>query len=137
MANIDIKLGGDLSAALQAYGKAVGDSVLLPGVAAMARPLYDEVKLNASPPRMGQKSGNLEKSIYRAYIPDRSTDTRKTYVVSWNRRTAPHGHLLEFGTSRALARPFLRPAFAHIPEAIKAGKERMAEKLAEGAVPKK
>jgi HK97 gp10 family phage protein len=53
------------------------------------------------------------------------------YRVSWNKKKAPHGHLIEFGTSRTPAYPFIRPAFDHIGRAIKAGQERMSERLGE------
>lgn len=135
MANfINIKLGGDLERDLSAFEKTVKESVLMSGVAAMARVVYDEVELNASPPRMGRKTGNLGDSIYRVFSPEKSTGEVKTYNVSWNKKKAPHGHLLEFGTSKMAARPFVRPAFARVEDAIKAGKERMRERLGEGVV---
>ena len=81
--------------------------------------IFDEVKLNASPPRLGRKTGNLQNSIYWAYSPERSTDGQKTYRISWNKSKAPHGHLIEFGTSRAPAHPFVRPAFSRVNEAIR------------------
>jgi HK97 gp10 family phage protein len=56
----------------------------------------------------------------------------KTYRISWNKRTAPHGHLLEYGTSRAPAKPFIRPAYDRIGEAIAAGKDAMRRRLSEG-----
>ena len=132
--NFKLKLGGDFEKALSAYGKKVEERVLLSGAAAMARLIYEEVKLNASPPRMGKKSGNLEKSIYRVYSKDRSLPTRKLYAISWNKRTAPHGHLLEFGTSRAAAKPFVSPAAAHLKASVDAGRARMTEVLANGVI---
>jgi HK97 gp10 family phage protein len=77
--------------------------------------------------------GNLKKSIYRAYSPEKSTQTSKTYRISWNHSDAPYGYMVEFGTSSAPANPFLRPAFSKVQSAIAAGKARMAQKLAEGA----
>lgn len=100
----------------------------------MAKLLYEEVKLNASPPRMGKKTGNLEKSIYRFYIPEKSGEAVKTYKITYNHAIAPHGHLLEFGTSRAPAHPFVRPAFSRVGDAIAAGKARMAERLSDGTM---
>jgi HK97 gp10 family phage protein len=132
MVNIETKLSGDMLAGLEKFSDKIKDSVVFSGAAAMASVLYDEVKLNASPPRMGKKSGNLESSIYRVYSPEKSGEGFKTYRISWNRTKAPHGHLLEFGTSRAPAKPFVRPAFDRVQDAIKAGKERMTERLAEG-----
>ena len=81
--------------------------------------------------------GTLKSAIYLAFNPELSAArSRVTYVVSWNRRIAPHGHLVEFGywtpyrvrvtvngrwvtntdellptPKRVRAYPFLRPAF--------------------------
>lgn len=134
MLNIETKLSGDLAADLDKFSAAVKDSVVFSGAAAMAKVLYEEVKLNASPPRMGKKTGNLESSIYRVYAPEKSGGGYKTYRISWNHAKAPHGHLLEFGTSRAPAKPFVRPAFDKVHQAIQAGKERMQARLSEGVV---
>jgi len=127
---VEAKLNGDFEADLSKFEKVIQEKVLFSGAAAMGRVIYDEVKLNASPPRLGRKTGNLFDAIYWAYSPEKSTDSQKTYRVSWNKRKAPHGHLIEFGTSRAPAHPFLRPAFSRVNEAIRIGKERMAERMA-------
>lgn|SRR5574341_421935 len=127
---IDVKLSGNLEGALARYEKSVKEKVLLAGVAAMAKVLYDEVKINVTPPRIGIKTGNLYSSIYRAYSPEKSGDDVKTYHISWNKSKAPHGHLLEFGTSRMAARPFVRPAFGHVRTAIAEGKAQMVKALA-------
>jgi HK97 gp10 family phage protein len=129
MANsIDVKLAGDLEGSLDRFEKAVQEKVLFSGVAAMAQVVYDEAKGNAE---RNKKSGLLHSAIYRVYSPEKSGDAVKTYRVSWNKKKAPHGHLIEFGTSRAPAYPFIRPAFDHIGRAIKAGQERMSERLGE------
>lgn len=132
MIKVSTKLSGNLQASLGTFSKRVSDDVIFSGAAAMARVIYDEVKRNVAPPRMGIKTGNLSSSIYRVYSPERSPNGVKAYKVSWNKRTAPHGHLLEFGTSRAPAKPFIRPAFDRVDEAIKAGNERMRQRLLEG-----
>lgn len=96
--------------------------------------------------------GKLRDSIYVAFS-DESTQTSIVYSVSWNRKKAPHGHLLEFGhwqpyvfarnekgqvyTTTTLrdspvwvpAHPFLRPAFdstkgSLMGVAVKAGRAR-------------
>lgn len=139
MVNIETKLSGDLVADLDKFAAGVKESVVFSGAAAMARVLYDEVKINTAkltqsgnPREKGREPGTLENSIYRAYSPEKSGDGFKTYRISWNHTKAPHGHLIEFGTSRAPAYPFLRPAFAKVHEAIKAGQERMKAVLSEG-----
>jgi HK97 gp10 family phage protein len=132
MISIESKLTGNLEADLDRFSDRIKGDILLSGVAAMAHVIYDEVRLNASPPRMGRKTGNLHESIYRVYAKDKSDGDTKIYRISWNKSKAPHGHLLEFGTSKAPAHPFVRPAFDHVQEAIAAGNARMAERLAGG-----
>lgn len=124
--DIKTKLTGDLAGALDKFTKNVQEKVLFAGVAAMAKVMYDEAKL-----QVPVQSGTLKESIYRVYSPEKSTDATKLYRISWNKKTAPHGHLIEFGTSRAPAHPFIRPAFDRVQEAINVGKARMAEKIAE------
>lgn len=121
------KLKGNLSADLARFEKHVQEKVTLSGVAAMAYVIYDQARENAE---ANKKSGTLHGAIYRRYAKEKSTDQRKTYQISWNRTKAPHGHLIEFGTSRAPAYPFLTPAFDRVKDAIKAGKDRMTEGLA-------
>lgn len=131
MANfVEAKLDGELEIDLSKFEKVVQEKVLFSGAAEMASVIATEVRLNASPPRLGRKTGNLEGSIYWVFSPEKSTESQKTYRISWNKRKAPHGHLLEFGTSKMAAHPFLRPAFSRVNEAIAKGKERMAERLA-------
>ena len=129
--NIELTLKNYLEQALSKFEKSVSEKVLVAGAAAMARVIYEEIKLNVTPPRLGVKTGNLQKAVYRYYDTQRSKSDRKTYLASWNHKIAPHGHLLEFGTSRAPAHPFVRPAAARLGDAIEAGKKRMAEKLTE------
>lgn len=158
MANefISSKLSGDMLGGLDRFEAKIKERVLLAGVAAMAKAQYDEARANAE---KNKKSGLLLDNIYRAYVPNRSTDSVKTYVVSWRKApwAAPHGHLIEFGHWRKYAvvqlangawislknqplpnpvwvpaQPFIRPAFDKIDAAIKAGKERMAQVLSQG-----
>jgi HK97 gp10 family phage protein len=123
---VDTSQLGGLQAKLNAFKESVKTEVAFSGVAAMATVIYDEAKINAP-----VKSGTLRDAIYRVYSPEKSSDTLKLYRISWNKKKAPHGHLVEFGTSRAPAHPFLRPAASRIVDAIRAGQERMAQKLGE------
>lgn len=102
-----------------------------------AQVLYDEARLRcpveSGPPRK-LKSGSmsrpglLKSSIYQTYSKDNSGADRATYHISWNYRKAPHGHLVEFGTSRAPAHPFLRPAFdARKDDALRASHAKYTE----------
>lgn len=107
-------------------------------------------------------TGNLSAAIYLAYSEDRSIpdDGLAVYSVTWNKRKAPHGHLVEFGHWQTHAtykgsdgkwytdkrkpldqprwvpaHPFLRPAYDSVVQvalraAIERGRVRAAELLA-------
>ena len=124
MIGIESKLTGDIAPGLDELAKNVQEKVLMTGVAAMAKVIYDEVLQNVP-----VKSGALKASIYRVYSPERSSDQRKTYRVSWNKKKAAHGHLIEYGTSRMPAHPFIRPAFDRVNEAIREGKSVMSQEM--------
>lgn len=128
MISIDSKLTGDLAGSLDKFAQDVREKVLFSGVAAMAKVIYDEVVINAE---SNKKTGLLQSSIYRVFSPEKSGDASKLYRISWNKKKAPHGHLIEFGTSRAPAYPFVRPAFDHMDAAIESGKASMATKIGE------
>src|SRR5205085_5719958 len=72
--------------------------------------------------------GALKASIYQVFSKDNSGSGHATYHVSWNAKKAPHGHLVEFGTSRAPAHPFLRPAYdAKVTAALEAANKAWVE----------
>lgn len=56
------------------------------------------------------RPGTLRDSIYQVFSKDNSSPTVSTYHVAWNHQKAPYGFMVEFGTSRAPAHPFLGPA---------------------------
>lgn len=91
---------------------------LRPAAQAGAQVLYDEVLIRVpvkakATTRKGKvlPPGALRDSIYQVFSKDNSSQTRATYHISWNAKKAPHGHLVENGTSRAPAHPFIRPAY--------------------------
>lgn len=116
-----------IDAALDALGKKLAGEVIIAGAAAAAKEFYDEARL-----QVPVDSGLLQSAIYRVLSKDNTDSTKVTYHISWNKRKAPHGHLIEYGTSRAPAYPFMRPAYhlAKVP-AAQAAKARMAEKMAQ------
>lgn len=126
MISVDARFTGNLSANLDRFAKDVREKVLFSGVAAMASFMQSEVKS-----RVPVDTGTLQSAIYRVYSPEKSTDQVKVYRVSWNNKKAPHGHLVEYGTSRAAAQPFMRPAADRMSEAIKIGKHRMSARMRE------
>ncbi len=131
MVEIQTKLTGDIETGLDKFAAEIQGSVILSGVAAMANVIYEEVKANTAPPRMGIVTGTLHDAVYRVYAEDKSSDAVKIYRVSVNKRKAPHWHLLEYGTVKMRARPYIRPAFDHVQRAIAVGSARMKERLDE------
>src|SRR5687768_10059183 len=100
MINIETKLAGDMAEGLDKFSKKISGSILLSGVAAVAMPIYEQVKANTSgagvvkrekdfvgpsqPGPPGRVTGNLHNAVYRAYSPERSTDEVQIYHVGVN-----------------------------------------------------
>lgn len=78
------------------------------------------------------KRGGLRDAVFQYRRRHYDEGNRATYLVSWNHKKAPHGYMVEFGTSRAAPRPFLRPAYeaAH-DRAVAAVKKTMVMKVKE------
>lgn len=137
MLNIETKLSADLFLDLEKFELTVKNDILISGAAGMAKVIYDEVKLNTSGARAtgkpldppGVKTGTLHNAVYRVYSKERSTAETRMYRISVNKSKARHWWLVEFGSSRAPAHPYIRPAFDHIPQAIEAGQERMRQRM--------
>lgn len=66
-------------------------------------------KLNGT--KYWYNSGALIRSIYQVYSKDNSTPEHAEYHIAWNHKKAPYGFMVEMGTSKVPAHPFLRPAF--------------------------
>nr|WP_236589068.1 HK97-gp10 family putative phage morphogenesis protein [Ramlibacter aurantiacus] len=140
MASVEIKVRG-LEQALQRLGAAVGESVLRSAGAAGAQVFKDEVIARAP-----EATGFLKSQVIIAHAGDKSEGAkRQTYVVRVrggkyantraNRRKGRVGQesatgdayywrFLEFGTSKAVARPVIRPSWearrAHALEVMRA-----------------
>lgn len=91
--SMDLDTDG-LDAILDDLGEDIAGG-LRPAAQAAAQVLYDQVKINVS--ALGRKTGNLDRSIYQKFSPEQSGALKAVYNISWNHRTAPHGHLVEFG----------------------------------------
>jgi len=87
-----------------------------------AQVMYDEVLLNipesdkthvfyGTHQKYTFSPGTLRRSIYQVYSKDHSGYTHATYHVSWNHKECPYGFMVENGTSRAAAHPFIRKAW--------------------------
>lgn len=145
--NVDLSQLGGLRKAVRKFGDAIKEEVAIEGAAGMAFVIYEDarshVRVSSAPhyfygsqfKKTGIKyliqPGTLKAAIYRVFSPERSSPTYKLYKISWNHTKAPHGAMVEFGTSRAPAHPFMRPAVARLGDAVVAGNARMAAKLAE------
>ena len=79
---------------IQSASSKVEDAVR-PAAQAGAQVIYDQAKRNVQ--AIGKKTGNLERSIYQAFSPEKSKLLTAVYHVSWNQKTAPHGRLVEYG----------------------------------------
>lgn len=145
--NINLSQLDGLRESARKFGDAIVNEVAIEGAAGMALVIYEDARSRVPVStkahyfygRNSKKTGvryliqpgTLKAAIYRVFSPERSTPTHKLYRISWNHSKAPHGAMVEFGTSRAPAHPFMRPAVARLSDAIIAGNTRMAAKLAE------
>lgn len=73
-----------------------------------AKIITDEAKVQASM-AMKKRSGRIQRSI-KVKKWKTVGDYRTVVLAAVDRKVAPHAHLLEYGTQRAAARPFFRPA---------------------------
>lgn len=97
-----------------------------------AQVFYEEVEQRVSGigGGPGVVTGKLKDAIYQAFVEKESGNGRAVYRISWNKKKAPHGHLLERGTSKMAARPFIRPSYdAKRSAAIQAVNVRLAAEL--------
>lgn len=114
---VDVRLTGNIAAQLDAYQKHIQEEIIRPAAQAGAQVFYDEIKVRVpvGKPRKYKgkqiSGGTLKASIYQVFSKKESSDTKKVYHLSWNHQKAPHGHLIEFGTVRAPAYPFIRPSY--------------------------
>jgi HK97 gp10 family phage protein len=107
-----------LNEALDGISEA-SDEAVRPAAQAGIQVLYDEMLLRVPVSTKVRKlksgrtvaPGALKASLYQAYSKDNSGKGFATYHSSWNYRKAPHGHLVEHGSSQSPAHPFVRPAY--------------------------
>ena len=76
------------------------EKAVRPAAQAGAQVLYDKVHSLLNELNINEYTGLLKKAIYQVYSKRNSGDRRATYEVSYNKQTAPHGHLVEFGYIR-------------------------------------
>lgn len=109
-----------VSAELDKITKAAERSVR-PAAQEGAQVFYDRMKSNVP-----VKTGKLKSAVYQVYSRENSGEGKATYHISVNKKKAPHWHLLEYGTSRMAARPFIRPTYtAVVNDAMQTTRDRM------------
>ncbi|WP_052391752.1 HK97-gp10 family putative phage morphogenesis protein [Paraburkholderia bannensis] len=116
------------------------EEVLRQAAVAGARVIHAEVKLRApvgnAYERKGTKHvpGTLKRSVLIAYDDEESVAGHLAiYLVTWS-KDAFYGRFVEFGTSRAAAKPFLRPGYdAKKQQAAEAVIEVIQKKAEEAA----
>jgi HK97 gp10 family phage protein len=153
----------DLMASLDQFSSNMQTHVVRSMAVAGGKVLRDEAKARApvydgsgdlkggSTVKRKRVPGQLRDAIFLAYSDKQSKEGRATYSISWNKRKAPHGHLIEFGHWRynaiingyptkhkldqpkwVAAKPFLRPALDSKGDAaLKAMVDRGREKVSE------
>lgn len=130
-----------LDSLLDQLGGAV-DEAVRPAAQTAAQVLYDEVKrrvpvsdgahwFHGTHQKYFFRSGTLRDSIYQVYSKKKSGRHRATYHVSWNHTKAPYGFMVEYGTSRAPAHPFVRPAVAKFDAAMDAAEAELLRRIDE------
>lgn len=107
----------------------LGDQALRAG----AKPIIDEAK-RLVPVRTGQLRDSLTVVIERR----RKEDDERLAVIGFKKPVSRIAHLIEFGTSKMAAKPFMRPAMdakagdalGQMGKVLARGIEREAKKLA-------
>lgn len=125
-----IKFDESIIDKLQKLNEDIQEKVIRPTAYAGAVVYYQEMK-SITP--IG-KTGTLNRSIYHYYDKKLSTPTHAVYSIGPNKKTAPHWHLLEFGTVKMAARPFIRNTYtnksaAALENALKTMKQKLGEVL--------
>jgi hypothetical protein len=91
---------------------------------------YDTAKINVA--RIKKLSGNLDKAIYQAFSPENSGQGVAEYHISWNAKTAPHGHLLENGFWQRYQVVMTRKGWVTLARPESAGKKKAAAQSQSG-----
>lgn len=123
-ANIDTS---DLLKALKKFPDNIQKNVMTGAVRAAAKPIVSAARANVP-----VDSGNLKKSI--GTVKRKSRDKTKIRFSVTPRKGGKYdgwyGHMLEFGTSKMAAQPFMRPAFENQDDqSIEEAKKYIAKKI--------
>ena len=112
---------------LKQFPQNIQKNIINGAIRAGAKVIADEVKKNTP-----TDTGNLKKSI--GIIKRRSKDKTKVRFSVTPRKGGKndgfYGHMIEFGTSKMAAQPFMRPAFeSQDNQSIEAAKEYLAKRI--------
>lgn len=107
--------GLELERALLDLGPAVANKAGLKALRAGAKPIVDEAKR-----LVPRRTGALARSITTRAGKQGRASSERTLLIGFRQPVSRIAHLLEFGTSKMAARPFIRPALdARAGEALK------------------
>lgn len=126
---IDISFNvDDLKAQLNKLASDIQTTAIRSAAYAASKVIYEELKIRVP---VGA-TGNLRDSLYQYHDTKLSVNGKHVYSIGPNKKKAPHWHLLEYGTVRMAAKPFIRPTYdAKITEAMQAASVRLHEKVKE------
>ena len=117
----------DLLKALKQFPQNIQKNVITGAIRAGCKPILNEAKAN-----IPIDSGNLKKSM--GIIKRKSRDKTKVRFSVTPRRGGKYdgfyAHMIEFGTSKMTAQPFMRPAYENQDDqSINAAKEYLAKRI--------
>jgi len=120
----EIKGAKEMEAALKDFGPKVASRLGDRALRAAARPIIKDAKL-----RVPVRTGELRRSITAVTASRGRRDNQRQVQIGFKRPTSARAHLVEFGTSKMAAQPFMRPA---LDTQAAAALQAMAETLADG-----
>lgn len=111
-----------LTSKLDKLSSSIGGDSLKPDILTQAKIIAEDAKNRA--PR--GPTGNLKRSLHAKLMPG----SPPVAIAAVDRKIAPHGWIVEYGSSRTSPHPYFRPAVdAHIGEAKDNLKKAAKEKL--------
>ena len=151
MGTLNFAFSSDVESALDRLGSAMGEGALRAAGFAGADVIRDEVvqrapvltgllKSDVLVKRLEEKSQSNERQVYlitvrsgkRKYTDSRRNKQKSRVGKAYAVQAAFYWRFIEFGTSKAAARPFMRPAFDSTKQAARdAIKAKLSDKLRE------
>lgn len=132
----------DIATSLNAFVDEVREKAFRPSAFAAVSVLYDEmhlrtpvgptrkIKIKATGTVITREGGTLKASIYRYHDVKKSDKSKQIYAVGPNKRKAPHWHMVEYGTVKSAANPYIRPTYdAKIGKALDTATEVMTKEI--------